>query len=213
MSTKIYLVSFPRSGQHYMQRMIERVTGKDDYCELYHCADACPAKRASVQQRIPCALGRSVQKNHDFELDLSVNPEGRYAVLIRNPLDALISYYWRESKRSGLALNWTDAGVPQRVEHSEAAWKNFIQNRAKYWKLFVTKWCNLAKEYDNVALFYYEKLIIDRDEFIAFFDFCFGPDTKESADEHILKQISIMRDPSRRVDKYRLGCCSRFRIY
>lgn len=175
--TPLMLVSYPRSGQHYTQRMIERVTGVDDYCELYHCSvPDCPGKKKPIAEKIPCPSGRRVQKNHDFELDLGVEPQFNYAILLRYPLNSIISYYEQEVRRHGVVQKWHDDGTLTRVDDTAEAWFAFLENRAAYWNDFARKWVALAQSHDNVRLFRYEGMCYqdEAQTFVGFFDFFLG---------------------------------------
>lgn len=188
----LFLVTFPRSGQHYMQRMIERVTGRDDYCELYSCRfNDCPGKNLKAQNRMPCLAGKTIQKNHDFDLTFKCNSSDLYAIFFRNPLDSLISYYEREKRKSGLALNWDEKGQRLRVEDSRDAWLNFLKNRSIYWNLFMSKWDKLSCQ-SNVKLFKYEDLTVDKEVFLQFFSFAFSEDFSLEANKIMTKQINSL---------------------
>lgn len=82
-------VSVPRSGHHFLAKLLQEALGDDlGYCEFYSAADCC--------RQVPCIRRRRsgirYQKHHD--LDLTVDPElpgVRYVVQYRNPVPAVVS--------------------------------------------------------------------------------------------------------------------------
>ncbi|MDU8914005.1 hypothetical protein [Aestuariicoccus sp. MJ-SS9] len=198
---RIMLVSYPRSGQHYTQRMIERAIGKDDYCPLYACSvPDCPGRGKPVPEKTPCPGGRRIQKHHDFDLGLRVEDEITYAVLIRYPLNSLMSYYEQEVNRHKRVPRWADDGKVSRVEDNEENWLHFLENRAAFWKEFATKWRALAERHDNVRIFRYEEMVWEDATFLDFFRFSFTEDLSEKAHELIAAQRKSMTQQGRTVN-------------
>ena len=40
---RLFLVSYPRSGQHFTEHLLEDASGRRDYCLFYKCTiDDCP---------------------------------------------------------------------------------------------------------------------------------------------------------------------------
>ena len=70
------LVSFPRSGQHMIERMLRdfhlNCNIPYSYCEYYNCCNT-----------VPCKYNYIYQKNHDFNLNLIINSEQKYIFLYR----------------------------------------------------------------------------------------------------------------------------------
>ncbi len=81
-------VSVPRSGHHYLVRLLLAVAGRSaTYCEFYEIAGCC--------RTIPCSRQVSpirLQKNHDFDLTLPTDLPGvRYLVQYRDPVPGALS--------------------------------------------------------------------------------------------------------------------------
>ena len=153
----LYLVSYPRSGQHYTQRMIEDVTGEDEYCELYNCwVEGCPGQSLPFSEKSPCLSGRRIQKTHDFDLNFPVNPAAQYAVLLRRPMLSIASWYEFEVNAKGM-------------EDSLMIWEDFAREKSTYWDSFVNKWCDAAEAHDNVKIFRYEDMTTDPATISEFF--------------------------------------------
>lgn len=173
MSTpQIYLVSYPRSGQHFLQRLIRRVIAQDDYCELYTCrVKDCPGRRWPIAERSPCPSGRRIQKSHDFDLGLPRDPAARYAFILREPVAAIMSWYEMDTLTAPRDL---DRHLPNkaRLVDTPDTWRAFAVDRARFWSAFVLKW--LTDPPENVRGFHYESLITDPAVVQEFFGFAFG---------------------------------------
>jgi hypothetical protein len=171
----LYLVSFPRSGQHYTQRMIEEVTGVDEYCELYNCwVEGCPGQSVPVNERSPCLSGRRIQKTHDFDLNFPVNPAAQYAVLLRTPMFSLVSWYEYEVNVMGM-------------QDSHMIWEAFAREKSAYWDSFVNKWCDMAEANENVRIFRYEDMTTDPATISEFFAANF-PGSESAKIEHFAQK-------------------------
>lgn len=183
---RIFLVSYPRSGQHYCQRLLERVSGIDDYCELYHClVEDCPGKLLKPAQRTPCPAGRRIQKTHDFTLDFPVFENARYAVLVRKPIYSIISYY-EHSSRSGKGVSIEGCIRPHTLESLH----RFCTLKARYWSDFVSRWLELAKRHSNIRFFNYDSLVSDKHSIIEFCDFVLEEYSADLAGKLADKQVA-----------------------
>jgi hypothetical protein len=82
-------VSIPRSGHHFLAKLLENALGDDlAYCEFYSAADCC--------RQLPCIRRHrsriTYQKNHDMDLAIDPDLPGvRYVVQYRNPVPAVVS--------------------------------------------------------------------------------------------------------------------------
>lgn len=81
------IISFPRSGQHMTERMLSEFYKAENipykYCEYYTCC-----------RQIPCKYNANYQKNHDFKLQLKIEPNQKYLFLYRkNKLEQLEAFY------------------------------------------------------------------------------------------------------------------------
>jgi len=131
-----WIVSFPRSGHHWLMNLLgrahsgnltfdstppsgyPRITGHLSYCEHYGCC-----------RKVPCARGAWLQKNHDFELALDVDP-AHVVVLYREAPEAIVSWYTlnhRGEKRDD-------------SKRETANLSAFWDKKLPYWLGFMRKW-------------------------------------------------------------------------
>jgi hypothetical protein len=89
MGVSLVGVSIPRSGHHFLAKLLENALGDDlAYCEFYSAADCC--------RQLPCIRRHrsriTYQKNHDMDLAIDPDLPGvRYVVQYRNPVPAVVS--------------------------------------------------------------------------------------------------------------------------
>lgn len=120
-------VSIPRSGHHFLVRLLHETFGADfRYCEFY-TADACC-------RSVPCTSAGDAavffQKNHDFDLTLPSDLPGViYAVQHRDPVMSLLS------DREYLA---TMDGEARATDHD--AYVVWLGRKASYYERFFDKW-------------------------------------------------------------------------
>jgi hypothetical protein len=166
------MVSYPRSGQHYMQALLRRVTGVNDYCELYNCFDEkCPGKSLPTRQRSPCLVGRRFQKSHDFNLRMEVTDDFLYVALYRRPLFSITSYFELDT-RSGKGVPLQGASGKQEWQpESQETWEQYAVEKAIYWRDFIIKWRSYTSA--NVHSMRYEEIVQDLDAVRRFFQFTF----------------------------------------
>lgn len=204
---RVFIVSYPRSGQNYFQRLLQMVSNADDYCELYNCLDPeCPGRTLNIKDRVRCLAGRRFQKNHDFDLSLPYWPNDKYVVLFRAPLYSIASYFEFDLKGAG------GAGVPlfslKRTPElhapSQEVWESYALEKARYWRGFVRKWVKLS-ENENVAVFRYEDIVSNKNAIEGIFRFS-CPDYKEdrlsAAIDDQLKGLSSGSKPARDISNF-----------
>jgi len=134
----IQCVSIPRSGHHLLVDTLLKYysgdidfsinqglkgTNPQNYCEPIRAGDFCYCAFYKCCQSVPCAKGTTnCQKNHDLDLDLEYNPEWKYIIQYRAPLQFLTSFYnWRFV--SAKIRNYT-------AVDSKEEWLNFIGHKA-----------------------------------------------------------------------------------
>ncbi len=148
MNHKIHIVSFPRSGQHLLERILLNIFTYYNidfsYCEFYNVCSTIDCKNKCI-----------FQKNHDFDLDFIQQNEKKYIILYRKDIIYQLESWFR-LKFFG-----------KEVYHKQVHYNNidlytglvsFIKSKMNYYDGFVNKWVknNLT---DN-------KIIIDYDNFI-----------------------------------------------
>ena len=136
------IISFPRSGQHLIERFLRFYHKENNisysYCEYYkHCG------------QIPCVDNSIFQKNHDWHLKLKINENEKYIVLYRsNFRKQLDSFYMHNKNKSKLLYN---------SEINEYFY--FLENQKKYYNGFVKKWIDNSNK--KILKIDYEKLVVD----------------------------------------------------
>lgn len=142
--------SIPRSGHHFLVRILRRAYGKElYYCGFYKVAGCC--------KQIPCTrtAERTVvfQKSHDWDFSLPTELEGvTYIVQHRHPVPQALS---------DIELHLRDAvhkGRTNKVS-TQADLQVWLARKAHYYKRFHDKW--MAEKRDNAILVPYEELAED----------------------------------------------------
>lgn len=176
----VIIVSYPRSGQHYTERLLKQVTGKDEYCVPNQClVDGCAGKDMAPRKRFPCPAGRRFQKSHDGALKLKISDDFLYLVLFRRPLYSIVSNLeLRSVRENGVPLNEPGKGITLHP-HSQEVWEKFALQKAEYWKGFIEKWVGAGTR-ENVLPMRYEDIIHSDEHASAMFDFLF-PDYDRAA--------------------------------
>jgi len=135
-------VSIPRSGHHFLVRLLHETFGAEfRYCEFYTADDCC--------RTVPCASTGDAavffQKNHDFDLTLPPDLPGVvYVVQHRDPVMSLLS------DREYLA---TMEGEVRAADHDEyVVW---LGQKASYYERFFDKWLRPRRP-DDVRISYDE---------------------------------------------------------
>lgn len=164
-------VSFPRAGHHLLVRQLFNYFSSFSvayrlplgrayrifsvysswasqhpfvYCDYYaHCRTVgCSDKRTTLQ------------KNHDFNLDLELVAEKSYLVQIRDPYSAIISWY-----ELAVARGWE--GVRDGVD----SWEIFLEAKLDFFRRFSHKWLTsdlpcrrLVIDYESLLNLPYETL-------------------------------------------------------
>lgn len=104
------------------------------YCDYYrHC------------RQIPCPDARTnYQKNHDFKLNVKVDSQFHYLVQIRNPIQAIASWYTAELKhrhKNRIGEGDLKRGIKLNVlKDSYIFWRFFLAKSMIYWRRFAKKW-------------------------------------------------------------------------
>ena len=132
------LVSFPRSGQHLVEKMLKFICKEHDveftYCEFYTCCNS-----------LPCKKGKEFSKNHDFDLNLEVNNDIKYVCLYREDIILQLEAYYRFS------IGQT------KIKYKYKDLLKFIKDKSTYYNDFKSKWIN-NKSKNILKVEYYEIL-------------------------------------------------------
>ena len=124
------LISFPRSGQYMNERLLNEFYDKYKipykYCEFYKCCNT-----------TPCKIKSTYQKNHDFNLDLTIKVNEKYLFLYRKDKLEQLEAFYRYTK-SG-KQNYKD--IKDYVNLLL-----FCKKQSKYYDNLVNKYVNSNKE-------------------------------------------------------------------
>lgn len=108
---RTYLVSFPRSGHHWLVRMLQHYFGEElHYCEHY----------TQPECRMENCPETNLEKSHDFDFELK--PAGRHVIVL----------YRKDAAAS--MLSWIKA------ENPGEDFQAFTRTRQEYWIKFLAKW-------------------------------------------------------------------------
>lgn len=192
------IVSYPRSGQHYFEKLLKKVTGRDEYCVPNQCrVDGCAGKKMARADRFPCPAGRRFQKSHDADLNLEIGDDFLYLVLYRRPLFSIASHLkLRGVRENGVPIREPGKGV---VHHppSQEIWEKFAVQKAVDWKDFVLKWV-AAGTRENVLPMRYEEIIKSDAHVSETFQFLFDDYDKEALTGAMVEQRDKLQSGEQR---------------
>jgi len=155
------------------QRLLERASGRDDYCALYAClVENCPGENLPVAFRTPCLSGKRIQKHHDLDLRLPISPRCKYVILFRKPFLSILSLYeW--TFRNGETAAFSVNGERITVTDCEDVFNLFVAIQAGRWREFAKKWI-IAARGPNIRKFDYMNLATRAEEQKQLVKFVFG---------------------------------------
>lgn len=209
---RTFLVSYPRSGQHFTGRFLGRIAGNENiYCELYGCSDeSCQASGWPIAMKSPCYAGRPLQKTHDFDLALPQTRHFNYAVLFRRPMLSIQSYYEMELRsRNFIEINLGErASDKVQFEDSRRAWELFLIQKGQYWRDFVEKWIPYCNQQRHAKAFDYDKITTEADQLESVAEFCLAGYDREKMKVLIENQKKILEE-----GKFKLRDASEFRHF
>jgi hypothetical protein len=130
---QINVISFPRSGQHLLQSILEYVYNehnmKYSFCEFYRCC-----------HKTPCKYGYIFQKNHDFNNKIQITNNKHIILYRKDIILQLESYYRYHISVYNKPYNFNNL-------------IKFIKNKSEYYNKFVKKW---TTNIDNTNIFVIE---------------------------------------------------------
>jgi hypothetical protein len=144
----MFIISFPRSGQHLIERLLKHIYNyydkKCSYCEYYNCCN-----------EIPCNKNCLFQKNHDFDLNLELKIDEKFLILYRKDKIYQIESFFRLTIFGAEVYN---ANVNYEDEKIFNNLINCIKEQSKYYDDFVNKYIKSNK--------YKQTLIVEYDDFL-----------------------------------------------
>jgi hypothetical protein len=128
-------ISFPRSGHHLLVNLLQAYFGEEiRYCEYY----------SDYSRRMEVCEETNYQKNHDFELATPVLTDRKYVVQVRDPFEAITSFYELDCRQQKIG--------PEATKHEE-----WFSRRWDYYVAFVKKW--VLADVPNRLVIHYRDLI------------------------------------------------------
>lgn len=138
------LISFPRSGQHLTERLLETVCNYFNqpysYCEFYRCCN-----------KNPCIKKSRFMKNHDFGFELKINQNNKYIALYRSNFIHQLESYFRINFPNDKTFNYLD----DHLLYSNLL--EFIKIKIPLRNEFIKKWINNDNE--NILKINYDEII------------------------------------------------------
>lgn len=149
-STKLFIVSFPRSGHHACVGFLNKVSDfANHYCEFYTCTKqngaSIECEYSNLQytkKKLGCAAGNRYLKNHDFDLNLPFHKDCKYIVQYRHPFLSILSWYEMETGKG--------KDLP--------CWADFFKEKLEFWLQFIDKWVVKFGFNENVELVPYDSM-------------------------------------------------------
>lgn len=113
-------ISMPRSGHHWMVNNLAAYQPEFRYCERYTQDGCC--------QSIPCTdLNIHLAKSHDLDARAIKTNRRKFLIQIREPVPSIVSHF-----ELAVAHQW--------VEQSDARWRRFAIDEARFRNRFAAKW-------------------------------------------------------------------------
>ena len=134
-----YIISFPLSGENNITNMLNILCTKNNIkyscCNFYNCCN-----------NIICKKNSLFLSNHDFNLDIKINPNNKYLVIYCNDLIIQLENYYKYDV------------LTNKKKYNNKDLIIFFNNNINYYNNFINKWIKI--KYNNVLV-------------INFFDFKF----------------------------------------
>lgn len=139
------VISFPRSGQHLLQSILEYICLQHrlpyQFCEYYSCC-----------KTVPCCKESNFIKNHDFHDKYIILNDQKYIVLYRKDMILQLEAFYRNKiKRFNEKYDIDDLKI-------------FYKNQKNYYSCFVKKW--VENENPNIMKIEYYNLIENPIEYV-----------------------------------------------
>ena len=155
MTDYIQSVSMPRSGHHFLVKLLRAYYNDKDrgirrmrYCEYYNCCSTRPCKLWATEEN-PC-VDVLIQKSHDeylrradvhFEPPVRVSSAGKHIIQFRNPLHSTISDFRLEQEQLHAECEKATDKFSQTCDLTpEDRWVHFAERQLDYRTRFLKKW-------------------------------------------------------------------------
>jgi hypothetical protein len=158
------LISFPRSGQHLTERLIQVIceyfSREFKYCEYYNCC-----------RSVPCKKNSNFLKNHDFTLKLELPENYKKIVLYRTLMIEQLESFFRavEIEKKKLFIDkkkWIENkdGFTMIFDYENNkrlydSLLRFIKGKESYYNGFIEKWVNTNNP--NTLILPYSEIVCE----------------------------------------------------
>jgi hypothetical protein len=179
---KVLLVSYPRSGNSYVRKMLELrtgiITGSDS--RPNRVLSASLLKYGYYGEGITDQSVWVVKSHYPERLGYIKFPVHRIILVVRNPFDAIESYFHMamtnthdkvlssEVRLCIVIFLIIDCIFCQSFVTLETLWKEFLRNEAKVWKEFHRYWISLSDRLP-MTIVRYEDLLSNEEVYRCFF--------------------------------------------
>lgn len=150
---KILNLTFPRSGHHFLVRILKQYfKDKLKYCEYYSAINQCGCFGGENPRNVLCTRPETnFQKHHDFDRlftkpRLFVVPKTlnrKYLILYRKKWNALISWYEMFLREDS-----------NKVQKTEDGFREFMNFASNFYDKWITKWVKDDKIKNKLIITY-----------------------------------------------------------
>ena len=153
-----YIISFPISGENNIINMLNILCTKHNIkyscCNFYNCCN-----------NIICKKNPLFSSNHDFNLDIEINPNNKYLVVYCNDLIIQLENYYKYYV------------LTNKKKYNNKDLINFFNNNINYYNNFFNKW--IKTKYINVlAIDFFDFKFDINNRSKNIFDFFFNDNNK-----------------------------------
>lgn len=191
MQNRINNVSFPRSGNTLLVKMLTELIPNFKFCEFHWCCE-----------NQPCSKDENAwQKDHDFHLKRSKTKDEKYVIQYRTMIESVISHYNLRYEQQDIFRHlFQKLNLQHEFDNTVDCWKKFAESDATYWKKFMNKW--VINKPDNVLLVDYSDFIEKPEQ--TFFNILNFAEFKYSEDKarEIVTKYNISRKSNIRSFKH-----------
>ena len=157
----VYVVTFPKSGTHLTGQLVTQIVseGKAEFETLHEYVAGLefPTPRSGPDRCEEEILGldnidqfklapRKVILTHMAHVHVPYSPDAKYIVMMRNPLDVMLSAYNMFSKKLG----------PRLVFDWDSLYEILFADDEMGYARYNSHWWRLSKKMDNVRFIFYE---------------------------------------------------------
>ena len=187
------IVSFPRSGQHLLERLIRDVYVYYDLVDSTHkWRDTYYCKFWKCCNQVPCKSGKTFMKNHDENLELEVVEEYKYVILYREDEIRQLESWFRWTYDSGDELGFRDNEKDYNLADPKLVQElcEYAHTHENYYREFKKKWIYTVRN-NCLSIEYYDFIKHPKDNLLKILRFF---NHRDNFEEHEILKILDDRD-------------------